>query len=145
MASDIYNEEVADEICARIAEGEFLTVICREPGMPSRRTVYRWIDDKPEFASSMEKARQIGADAIAEQSMIDVAKEPERINTEHGDKIDPGHVQVMKLRADHSLKMLAKWHKGKYGDKLALTDGDGKPLQGAQVAPTFNITLTEGK
>lgn len=147
MASDSvpYSEEIAATICERISDGEFLRVICRDEGMPPWRTVYNWINAHPEFAERMELARKIGADAIAEDSLIELDKEPERCGTMFGDKVDAGHVQIMKVRADHRLKMLAKWHPKKYGDKVALTDGEGKPLQGSQVAPTFNITLTEGK
>lgn len=137
MSETIYTDELASLICERIADGEYLRVICRDPGMPKWRTVYHWIEDKPDFAERMEKARQIGADAIAEQSMIEVEMEPERINTEHGDKIDPGHVAVMKLRADHRLKMLAKWHKGKYGERVSqeLSGPNGGPIETLNKSP----------
>lgn len=123
----IYTEEIAQAICERIANGEFLRVICREEGMPNWRTVYLWIETKPEFAKRMETARQIGADAIAEDSLIELDKEPERTETQFGDKVDAGHVQIMKVRADHRLKMLAKWHPKKYGDKLAIGGADDLP------------------
>lgn len=152
MASDSvpYSEEIAVTICERIADGEFLRVICRDEGMPPWRTVYNWINAHPEFAERMELARAIGADAIA-SDCLEIADTPllgEEVTikgdgTEEVKRSDMlGH---RKLQIDTRLKMLAKWHPKKYGDKVALTDGEGKPLQGSQVAPTFNITLTEGK
>lgn len=123
----IYTEEIADQICARIADGEFLRVICREPGMPKWRTVYHWIEDKPDFAERMEKARQIGADAIAEDSLIMLDEKPERTDTQFGDKVDSGHVQWQKNRSEQRLKMLAKWHPKRYGDKLAVGGADDLP------------------
>lgn len=147
MAADPvpYSEEVCDAICDRIADGEFLRVICRSEGMPSWRTVYKWKDARPEFAEKLKAARKAGYDALAEDSLIMLDEKPERTETQFGSKVDSGHVQWQKNRSDQRLKMLAKWDSGRYGDKVALTDGDGKPLQGAQVAPTFNITLTDGK
>lgn len=122
-----YTTEIADKICERIADGEFLRVICRDEGMPPWRTVYGWINKHPEFAERMELARKIGADAIAEDSLIELDKEPERCDTQFGDKVDAGHVQIMKVRADHRLKMLAKWHPKKYGEKVAIGGADDLP------------------
>lgn len=42
---------------------------------------------------------------------------PERTLTEHGDKVDPGHVAWLKNRAEQRLKLLAKWSPKRYGDR----------------------------
>ena len=34
---------LAEEICSRIAGGESLRSVCREPAMPARETVLRWV------------------------------------------------------------------------------------------------------
>jgi hypothetical protein len=51
-------------------------------------------------------------------------------------KIDPGWVAHQKLRAEHRLKLLAKWNPKKYGDKLDTTVSapGGGPAQ-------FNLTV----
>lgn len=136
-----YSEEIADEICRRLANGEFLRVICREEGMPHWNTVYDWKDENPEFAGRIARAREIGFDAIAEDSMVLLEEKPERTGTQFGDKVDPGYVAWQKNRAEQRLKLLAKWAPKKYGEKVALTDGDGKPLQGAPVVPVINVTV----
>ena len=136
-----YTEEIADEICRRLANGEFLRVICREEGMPHWNTVHDWKQANPEFAGRIARAREVGFDAIAEDSMVLLEEKPERTGTQFGDKVDPGHVAWQKNRAEQRLKLLAKWSPKKYGEKVALTDGDGKPLQGAPVAPVINVTV----
>ncbi|SOE49113.1 terminase small subunit-like protein [Orrella dioscoreae] len=112
-----YREEVADQIVWRLAEGETLRDICRSEGMPAWRTVYDWLDAHPEFAARFARARDLGCDAIAEQTLEILDEKPERTLTEQGDKIDPGFVQWQKNRAEQRLKLLAKWHPKKYGDK----------------------------
>ena len=136
-----YTEEIADEICRRLANGEFLRVICREEGMPHWNTVHDWKQANPEFAGRIARAREVGFDAIAEDSMVLLEEKPERTGTQFGDKVDPGYVAWQKNRAEQRLKLLAKWSPKKYGEKVALTDGDGKPLQGAPVAPVINVTV----
>jgi len=137
-----YTEEIADEICDRLAEGETLRQICRDERMPAWRTVYDWKEANPEFAARFARAREIGFDAIAEDSLSLLEEKPERTGTQFGDKVDPGYVAWQKNRAEQRLKLLAKWSPKKYGDKVALTDGDGKPLQGgAPVVPVINVTV----
>ena len=42
MPDNLYTPALADTICKRIAEGESLRAICRDPGMPSEGTVRGW-------------------------------------------------------------------------------------------------------
>lgn len=111
-------------ICDRLAEGIPLREICREAGMPAWRTVYDWMDADEAFAAAIARARDIGADAIAAESLSIVDEAPER--TALGN-IDPGSVAHAKLRAEHRLKLLAKWNPKKYGDKLAIGGTDDLP------------------
>ena len=112
-----YTDEVAKLICERLETGEPLLQILRDAGMPAPRTVYDWIDANPDFAARFARARDIGFDAIAEDTMAIVDQIPERTLTEHGDKVDPGHVAWLKNRAEQRLKLLAKWSPKRYGDK----------------------------
>ena len=121
-----YTPELADEICERIANGETLREITRDAHMPSYRSVYRWREANPEFASRIAHARDCGFDVIAEETIAILDTEPERCNTEHGDKVDTGYVQWQKNRAEQRLKLLAKWSP-RYSDRLDLTSA-GQPL-----------------
>jgi len=109
--------QVEDEICRRLSEGETLRAICRDEGMPPWRSVYDWIAQDEGFAARFARAREVGADAIAEETLDILDEPPERTNTEHGDKVDSGYVAWQKNRAEQRLKLLAKWFPKKYGDK----------------------------
>ena len=109
--------QVEDEICRRLSEGETLRAICRDEGMPPWRSVYDWIAQDEGFAARFARAREVGADAIAEETLDILDAPPERTNTEHGDKVDSGYVAWQKNRAEQRLKLLAKWFPKKYGDK----------------------------
>lgn len=109
-----FSDEIAEQIVARLAEGEPLTVICRDLDVPWR-TVYDWRKARPEFSAAFDHARDVGFDAIAE-SCIEIADTAE----------DP---QSGKLRVWTRLQLLAKWSPKRYGEKLGLTDGEGGPLR----------------
>lgn len=64
-----YSEELATTICDRIAGGETMVKICREDGMPNRRTVMRWMDVHAEFAARCVRAREIHADYAHDRMM----------------------------------------------------------------------------
>lgn len=122
-------QKIKDYICDQIAEGVNLREICREPEMPAWRTVYDWMDADATFSAAIACAREIGAHAIACQSLEIVDQEPER-DPATG-KIDPAAVAHQKLRAEHRLKLLAKWSPKLYGDKLQqeITGKDGGPVE----------------
>lgn len=109
--------QVEDEICRRLSEGETLRAICRDEGMPSWQRIYEWVASDESFAGRIARARELGADAIAEETLDILDEPPERTNTEHGDKVDSGYVAWQKNRAEQRLKLLAKWFPKKYGDK----------------------------
>lgn len=121
-----YTPALADEICERIANGETLREICRDSHIPSYRSVYRWREANPEFASRFAHARDCGFDVISEETIEILDTPPERCMTEHGDKVDTGYVQWQKNRAEQRLKLLAKWSP-RYSERLDLTSA-GQPL-----------------
>jgi transposase-like protein len=67
-----YHPAVAALICGRLVEGEPLTRICRDAGMPSIVTVYYWLRRHPEFAEAYAQARELQGhvkfDLIAEEA-----------------------------------------------------------------------------
>ena len=62
-----YSKALADKICARIAEGESLVRICKDPKMPHRSTVLKWRGENDEFSDKYAHAYEMGADKAFEE------------------------------------------------------------------------------
>ena len=63
----IYSKDIEDQIIGRMIEGESLVDICRDPAMPSRRTIYRWLDENPAFDARCARAREALADYLVDK------------------------------------------------------------------------------
>lgn len=113
----VFSDDLADDICAKLAEGKSLASICRENNMPSIRSVYGWLRVYPEFLQAYTRAREDQADTMAD------------IMTDIADTATADTVQQARLRIDTRKWIASKLKPKKYGDKLGLTDGDGGPLQ----------------
>ena len=106
-----YTNELADKICARIADGESLRTICAGKDMPAASTVHRWLAENQEFSEQYAHAREMQADAFAE-SIIRIA-----------DEVEPESAAVAKakLQIDARKWTAAKLAPKKYGDKIDLS------------------------
>jgi hypothetical protein len=63
----VYTAELGHRICEAVAEGQALQDVCKQPGMPARRTVYYWLRTNEEFAIAYELAREMRADLLADE------------------------------------------------------------------------------
>lgn len=112
----LYSEELADEICNRLAEGNTLTSICKLDGMPHIATVMRWaLDEEHPFCEKYASARERQADTMAQQ-IVDIADEI-------------GDPQALRLRVDARKWLASKMAPKRYGEKIEHTGPNGKPLQ----------------
>ena len=102
----------ADSLVEWISGGQMLAAWCREYNI-GVTTVYDWMYKDPEFSDRVARARELGADSIADQSLGIVDEEPER---GADGKVDPGWVQHQKLKAEHRLKLITKINPRKWGD-----------------------------
>ena len=59
--------QVVEAVCDRIALGEDVRLICRDPSMPDRRTLERWAVKDEAIAASLAHARVRQADADFEE------------------------------------------------------------------------------
>jgi hypothetical protein len=90
--------------------------ICDQEGMPTRATVFSWMNKQPEFMNNYTRAKQEAADAYAED-IEDIAHEV------RSGKLDPNAGRV----AGDLLKWTSsKLKPKKYGDKLDVTSGNEK-------------------
>lgn len=123
----------ADEIIEWISQGKPLREYCRIEGNPHWNTVYDWLDKDEDFAVRFARARERGADAIAQEA-LDIVDTFPLASGEDG-KLDSAHVTWLRNRAEYRIKLLAKWFPQKYGDRLDVTS------KGEQVGLAINIDL----
>lgn len=113
-----YTEELATNICARIAEGESVRSIARDADMPNASTIHLWvIEDREGFSKQYVRAKEIGAEVEADE-IEEIAWNVE---------ID---VQRAKLIVDTKKWNLSKKLPKRFGDKSTLVseDEDGKQV-----------------
>lgn len=126
-----YNTDVADSICARIADGESLRSICRCSDMPSMSMVMRWLGVHQYFREQYARAREEQADKIFDE-LLEIADDGRNdwIEKEQGSVVDHEHVSRSKLRIDTRKWMLARMAPKKYGDatNIKLSGDSENPL-----------------
>ncbi|MDN0127414.1 DNA packaging protein [Yersinia massiliensis] len=133
-----YTDELAELICLRLAEGESLRSVCSDDGMPSKQAVLRWLARNEEFRAQYVRAKEEGAEAIAEE-LFDIADDGTNDWMEKLDKdgecigyqLNGEHVQRSKLRIDTRKWYLSKIMPKKYGDKVTneIVGKDGGSIQ----------------
>ena len=125
----LYTQELGERICARLATGETLREICRDPDMPDEKAVRLWAMDEeraPEFVPQYARARELGYESIAEQILgfgLDDYKGPDGF-------VDNGEIQRLRLLSDNRKWLLSKMQPKRYGDKVTqeITGEDGGAL-----------------
>ncbi len=126
-----FNETVADQICGRMSEGETLRKVCRDPAMPARSTVYRWLSKNPAFANQYAQAREMLVEAwadeiieIADDGTTDYITKVGRNGAEY-EAVDQDHIQRSRLRVDARKWLLSKLNPGQYGDHMEVEHTGG--------------------
>ena len=102
-----YTPEVGERLLDRLAAGETLRAICDDSDMPYRRTVRRWREESPEFAAAYARARAVGLDQLADETVA-VA-----------DSATAEDVAVARLRVDTRKWLVSKLAAKKYGERIA--------------------------
>ncbi len=101
----LFTDELAAEICERIAAGETMTAIAREPHMPTRETVRVWRREREAFSAAFARARIDGMEAMADD-IVSIS-----------DDVD-GDPQRDRLRIDTRKFLMSKIAPHIYGDKI---------------------------
>lgn len=126
-----------EEILEWIANGKTLREFCRQPGRPVWTVVYKWLSRDESFRERFAQARDVGTDAIAEETLEIIDTFPIDAVSGDGKRLDSAHVAWMRNRVDQRLKLLAKWNPKKYGDKIDLTS------KGEKVGLNISIDMGE--
>lgn len=130
-APTTYNTHIADVLCIRIAEGESLNKILKEPGMPAQSAVYEWLLRHPEFTEKYTRAREEQAETHAD-AIVDIADETPATNPvldSNGEviavRMDSGYVAWQKQRIEARKWTAMKLKPKKYGDRLGVHGVEG--------------------
>lgn len=123
-----FTEELAAEICGRLAAGESLNAICKSDHMPNIVTVYRWMANHNDFRNNYALAREDQAETHADQ-MQEIADEVPP--TDANGRTDSGWVQWQRNRIETRKWIASKLKPKKYGDKVVNehTGTDGGPIE----------------
>ena len=115
-----YSSELADEVCALVAEGKSLRQITELPGMPSRRAVQYWMSRNPDFREKYECAMMLLGEFWAHE-IIEIADDSsgDFIITEDGRRaVDHENINRSRLKVDSRKWLLSKILPSRYGDRV---------------------------
>lgn len=107
-----FSQEVFDEICERISDGESLRKICSADDMPNKANVFRWLAKDETLRDQYARAREVQADALFDECLA-IADTFDKAELEN-----PQHIGRAKLRIDTRKWMAGKLRPKAYGDKL---------------------------
>ena len=126
-----YTQELADEICRRLAEGESLRSIARTSGFPAESRIREWsLDAAHPFAAQYARARATGYQKMADE-ILEIADDSNGDLIERADgvlTVDHEHIQRARLRVDTRKWILSKMLPKVYGDKFQVGGDGGAPL-----------------
>lgn len=97
-----FSSELGNSICSRLAGGESLRSICRDPAMPVNSTVLLWVVDGQhnEFSEQYRLAREAAGYAHADR-LIDIVEQVE------GGALSPATARVMADQLKWSAERMA--------------------------------------
>ena len=106
-----YTDELASEICERIARGESLKSICRDKGMPPESTFRRWVlEDYGGLAALYARAREMQTECFVDEIVA--------IADSVADCTDSSIVHAARLAIDTRKWIASKMLPKRYGDRL---------------------------
>jgi hypothetical protein len=114
-----YSDALADAVCERMLNGQSLVKICEDEEMPSRTTIYRWMDARPDFVARCARAREGLADFLVDDI--------ERL----ADLTTEANVQSMKVKISTKQWRAMKMAPRIYGEssRTELTGENGGPIR----------------
>lgn len=141
---------VMERVCARMASGETLTVICETPGMPDRRTVWLWTDENSEVKKMYEAAQKLQEATWADQ----VISIPDNITIDDVELFIPieglanggvkrskrtsDRINKAKLRTDNRKWLLARRDPTRYGVIQVSVGGTTNNMNGNNTITVIN-------
>ena len=125
MAQDTtYLDATGDQIIERMADGESLREICKDPSMPSLRTVLGWVKTNSEFGAAYAVAQDVRAEHLFGQ-LLEIADDGrndflERLGddgTTIGWRENGEAIRRSQLRVDSRKWVLSKLQPKRFGER----------------------------
>lgn len=105
-----------DHICKRYVEGESLSKICEDPGMPSYNTLSRWRREIPDIGRALDESRTDRAEYFADRAL------------EVAETADEDTIQVDKLKVDVNKWMAGVSNPENYGNRTKVVGDKNAPI-----------------
>jgi len=115
-----FTQEIADEICERLAGGETLRKICEDSAtVPDYSTIFRWLAANENFRDQYARAKEVQGERMADE-ILSIA-----------DSATSEDYNAARLQVDSRKWLLSKIIPKKYGDSTLLkhADPDGNKLE----------------
>lgn len=130
-----FTQEIADKICARLADGESLRAICRDEDMPCKTSVFKWLAADKAFADQYARAREAQADTMADEilEIADDGRNDTYMGEDGIERTDTDVIARSRLRVDARKWLASKMAPKKYGDRQAIDINDVTPKTPEQV------------
>lgn len=129
-----FTQELADRICAELADGKSLRTVCAPEEMPDKSTVFRWLRRHESFCDQYTRAKAESADALTDE-MLDIADDATNDWMERFEDEKPGwiangeHIQRSRLRIETRKWIAAKLKPKKYGDRVTHSGDKDEPIR----------------
>ena len=121
-----YTDEIAEEVCWRLAHGESLVSICSDDHLPHCATIYRWLIRFPPFCELYTRAREDQADTNADEILAIADEKPPEFTDDKGRVyLDQSYLLWQKQRIEARKWTSAKLKPRKYGDRVAVEGVEG--------------------
>lgn len=111
-----YTLEVADTICYFLREGKSMNWITKQPNLPNRSIIYKWIEVHPDFAERVKRAKSNRAEYFRDKA------------EEVLERADDLTIKSDKLKFDGYMKLAEKDNPVEYGS-VQKAGGGSAPLQ----------------
>lgn len=114
-----FTQELCDEICARISQGESLNKICKEEDKPDLKTIFSWMRVHEQFLHNYTRAREEQAETLADEiiQIADDARRDTYFDNELGREVtDHEVIARSRLRVEARKWIAAKLKPKKFGD-----------------------------
>jgi len=113
-----FSQELFDEICEKIANGESLRKICKDDKMPNLTSVWKWLNNKEELSKQYARAREEQAETFVDE-ILDIAdntKDDTFIDEDGKLIINQEVIARSRLRVDARKWVASKLKPKKFGD-----------------------------